>query len=71
MEKTMDVFVKSQADADERFQMREEERWMKEMELEENQRREDRQHQLQMMQMLGQMIQSRSYPPQSYGFDYD
>ena len=62
MEKTMDVFVKSQADADERFQMREDVRWMKEMELEENQRREDRQHQLQMMQ-------SRSYPPQSYGFD--
>ena len=70
MEKTLDMFMKSQADAKERFQMREDERWKKEMELEERQRREDRQHQLQMMQMLGQMLQSRPYPSQ-YGFDYD
>ena len=51
--------------------MREDKKWMKEMELEEKQRREDRQHQLQMMQILGQMIQSSPYPPQSYAFDYD
>ena len=71
IEKTINVFMKSQADAEERFQKREEERWKKEMELEEKQRREDRQHQLQMMQMLGQMIQGRPYPPQAYSFDYD
>ena len=65
MEKTFDMFMKSQADAEERFQMREDERW-KEMEMEEGQRREDREHQLQMMQML----QSRPYSSQ-YGFDYD
>ena len=70
MEKSMDMFMKSQLEAEERFQKREEERWMKEMELEERQRKEDRQHQLQMMQMLGQMIQSRPYPP-AYSFDYD
>ena len=63
------MFMKSQADAEERFQMREDERW-KEMEMEERQRREDREHQLQMMQMLGQMLQSRPYLSQ-YGFDYD
>ena len=50
----MDVFIRSQLDTEERFQKREE-RW-KEMELEENQRREERQHQLQMIQMLGEMI---------------
>ena len=50
----MDVFIRSQLDAEERFQKREE-RW-KEMELEENQRREERQYQLQMIQMLGEMI---------------
>ena len=70
MEKTMDVFLKSQVEAEERFQKREEERWKKEMELEERQRREDRQHQLQMMQMLGQMMQSRPYSP-AYSFDLD
>ena len=62
MEKSMDVFIKSQLDAEERFQKREE-RWKEEMELEEKQRREERQHQLQMMQMLGEMIQSKLYPP--------
>ena len=67
MEKTIDVFLKSQVEAEERFQKREE-RW-KEMELEERQRREDR-HQLQMMQMLGQMMQSRPYSP-AYTFDLD
>ena len=41
MEKSMDVFIKSQLDAEERFQKREEERWKKEMELEEKQRREE------------------------------
>ena len=58
MEKTFDVFMKSQADAEKRFQMQEDERW-KEMEMEERQRRVDREYQLQMMQMLGQMLQSR------------
>ena len=71
MEKSMDVFVKFQVEAEERFNKREEERWKKEVELEERQRREDRQHQLQIMHMLGQMIQPRPYQLQPYSFDYD
>ena len=39
------------------------------MELEEKQMREDRQHQLQMIQMLGQTIQGKQYLPQAYSFD--
>ena len=70
-DKIIDMFLKSQADAEERFQTREDERWKKEVELEERQRRDDRQHQLQMMQMLGQMFQSRQYPSHTYSFDYD
>ena len=70
MEKSMDVFMKYQLAAEERFQKREEEKWKKEMELEEKQRREDRQHQLQMMQIHGEMIQSRPYPP-AYSFNYE
>lgn len=39
MEKSMDVFVKFQVEAEERFNKREEERWKKEVELKERQRR--------------------------------
>ena len=48
-------FIKYQAEAEKR----EEERWRKEMELEETWRREDQQHELHMMQMLGQMHRCR------------
>ena len=37
MENTMKTFMKLQADADEKFEIREEERWKKEMESEEMQ----------------------------------
>ena len=74
MENTMGSFVKFQAEADEKFEKREEERWKKEMELEERHRKEAQQHDMNMMQMLGQMLQRRSYlPPTSspYHLDYD
>ena len=77
MENTMGSFVKFQAEADEKFEKREEEQWKKEMELEERRRKEAQQHDMNMMQMLGQMlcIQHRSYlPPTSspyYDLGYD
>ena len=68
MESTMSAFIKYQAEAEKR----EEERWRKEMELEETRRREDQQHELRMMQMLGQMLQHRSYPqPNSTPYEYN
>ena len=61
MEKTVDAFVKYQREAEERFQKSEDERWKKETDLEENRRREDQQHEMRMLQMLGQMFQGGSY----------
>ena len=69
MESMMNSFMKYQMEAEKR----EEERWKKERELEERQRREDQQHELRVMQMLGQMLQHRSYdypPPNSASYDY-
>lgn len=69
MESMMNSFVKYQMEAEKR----EEERWKKEIELEEKRRRDDQQHELRVMQMLGQMLQHRSYdypPPNSSSYDY-
>lgn len=52
------TFIKYQVEVEKR----DEEWWKKEMELEKR-RREDKQHELRMMQVLGQMLQHRSYPP--------
>ena len=59
MERAMEAFTKNQREAEERFQRHEEECWQKEVELEEKRRRED--HEMRMMQMLGQMFQGGIY----------
>ena len=62
-----------QRDADEQYKKQEEERWKKDVELEEKRRREDRQHDMRMMQMLGSILQGSSYNrynPEQYEFDY-
>ena len=60
MKSTMNAFIKYQLKADKI----DKECWKKEAELEEKRRREDQQHELCVMQMLGQMLQQqRSYPP--------
>lgn len=69
----MTSFAKFQAEADEKYEKREEERWKKEMELEERRRKEDQQDEIHMMQMLGQLLQHRPYPPPTsspYDLDY-
>ena len=77
MEKAIESFTKYQRDAEERFQKWEEERWRKETELGEKHRREDREHEMRLFQMLGQMMKPRegystaSFTPPPYGFDYE
>jgi hypothetical protein len=69
----MDSFMAYQRDADEQYQKCEEERRQKDMELEEKRRREDREHDVRIMQMLGNMFQGgsyNSYNPDQYEFDY-
>ena len=55
MDKAVDAFLKYQAEAEERFHKHEEERW-KESEIKERRRAEERQHEIYMMQLLGQML---------------
>ena len=66
MEKAVEAFVKHQTEAAERFKKDEEERWKKECELEEKRREEDKQHEIRMMQMLGQMFGSYRHYTEPY-----
>jgi len=60
MEKALESFAKSfakhQREAEERFQKYEEECWTRETELEEK-TREDQEHEIRMVQLLGQTFQ--------------
>ena len=76
MEKAVESFIKHQKEAEERFQRWEEERWDKETELQEKQRKEQREHEIKLFQMLGQMIKpscpsTYHSPSSSYNFDYE
>ena len=63
MERVIESFVKHQNEAEEKYQKWEEERWRKETELLETHRREEREHEMRLFQMLGQMIKPREgYP---------
>ena len=55
MERVIESFMKYQSDTEEKFMKWEEECWEKEMEMEEKRRREDREHEMRLFQMLGQM----------------
>ena len=73
MEKAMDSFMTHQHDADEQYQKHEEDRWQRDVELEEKRRREDREHDIRVMQVLGEMFQGGSYNnynTRQYDFDY-
>ena len=66
MEKVISSFMKYQHEAEERSQKLEEERWKRECEMEEKRRREEREHELRLFQMLGQMMR----PRERDDFDY-
>ena len=77
MDKAVESFVNYQKDAEERFKKWEDERWKKELELEEKRRREDREHEVTLFQMLGQMLKPRdrdsynnTYSGPPYDFEY-
>ncbi|XP_064398521.1 uncharacterized protein LOC135345100 [Halichondria panicea] len=75
MEKQLETFLGYQREAEERFDKREEERWERERKLAETRRKEEQTHQLNMIQMLGQLIRqpgpSQYYPPSSQPFNPD
>lgn len=57
IERSIESFMSYQVEAEKRFQKYEDERWKREVELEEKRRQEDRDHEMRMMYMLGQMFQ--------------
>ena len=59
--------MKYQVEAKEKFMQNEEDRWKREVELEEKRRREDQEHEIRLFQMLGEMLQ----PPTASPFDYE
>ena len=75
MDRAIESFVTYQKDAEERFQKWEDEWWKRELELEEKRRREDREHEVTLFQMLGRMLKPRdsyqnSYCGPPYDFEY-
>ena len=68
MEKTVNLFLKYHKDSEEKNDKREEERWTKEMELDEKRRKADQEHEYRMMQLV---MQQRDPPPQNYPSSYN
>ena len=71
IEKAMESFMMYQRNADEEYQKREEDRRQRKIELEEKRRREDREHDLRMMRMLGGLFQGGSYDYDRRHYDFD
>ena len=68
MENVMKQFREIQTEAEERFREWEEMRWQRECEIEEKRRKEDREHERLMLQMIlqhGQQPHQTSQPPYS------
>ena len=65
IEAAMNQFIQYQTDTEERFRKAEEDRWMKEMEHEDQRRKEDREHEVRMLRMLGDIMRQNynPYPP--------
>ena len=66
----MSSFIAHQSEAEQRFKHWEDERWQRNMEVEEERRRDDKAHDIQLFQMLGEMLAGgQRNSSQSY-FDY-
>ena len=65
IEAAMNQFMDYQSKAEERFRKAEEDRWKKEVEHEDQRRKEDREHEVRMLRMLGDIMRQsyNTYPP--------
>ena len=70
MDKTLSLFLQHQKEAEERFDKREEERWKREVELEERRRKADEEHEY-MMQLLLRGPHSYQQSPNQYDYIND
>ena len=73
MDRAIESFVNYQKDTEERIQKWEDERWKKEVELDEKRLKENREHEVALFQMMEQMLKPRdSYHSHRKNFvDYD
>ena len=71
MERAIETFIKYQNQAEERFRKYEEKRWKKETELEDNRRRQDQEHEMRMMAILGQMFRGGNHHNYAGAYDFD
>ena len=68
----MESFMTHQQAAEERYQKQDNEHWKEANELEERRRKEDREHDMRMMMMLGEMFQGGTYQSgYTRQYDYD
>lgn len=72
MERVTDTFLKYQLEAEERYKQYEDERWEKEVELEEKRRQDYQEHEMRMLGVLARMFQPshRNYTG-TYNYDDD
>lgn len=72
MERAIESFIKYQNESEESYRKWEEERWEKELELDEKRRKENQEHEITLFQMLGQMVKPReNYLVSPYNFEYE
>ena len=70
IEKATEAFIKYQQASEERFMKWEEEQWNRECEMEERRRKQDQEHEMRMLEMLGRFMQPR-YPYSGSGPSFD
>ena len=74
MEKAFESFVKYQKEAEERFMQYQQELAKRETDLEDERRRQDKEHELRMLEMMGRMFGERNNYSQydtNYPIPYD
>ena len=72
MERAIESFIKYQNESEKSYRKWEEERWEKELEVDEKRRKENQEHEIRLFQMLGQMVKPReSFPASPYNFEYE
>ena len=73
MDRALSAFMEYQQQAEERWEKQEEQRWKRECEMEEKRRKEEREHELRLFTMLGQMSRphTSTYPGHTYTQESD
>ena len=69
MDKAVETFMRFQNESEERFLRAEQVRWKREMEYEDRRRKEDREHEIKLMELFMHMQQPYPGPPNTYDYE--